>query len=142
MIDETLKELRKGYDVFVCAAAIADYTPKNPVSGKIKSGSELTLKLSPTEKLTRLAREAFPKLFIVGFKAEVNVSEDLLIKYARNKLVAEGLNIIVANDVGKHKFGSDETEVIFLKGSNSYEKRGGSKKDIAKYLLDLIEKSV
>ena len=140
MTDTCLKELSEGYDVFVCAAAIGDYTPVKVESGKIKSGGELSIKLKPTRKLTKLACEKFKDLFVVGFKAEYNVSEDDLVASAREKLVGDGLDVIVANDIGKHRFGADETEVHFIGDAGFLEKKVGSKADIAGYLLSLIEK--
>lgn len=140
MIDACLKELSEGYDVFVCAAAIGDYTPVKVESGKIKSGGELSIKLKPTRKLTKLACEKFKDLFVVGFKAEYNVSEDDLVESARGKLVGDGLDVIVANDIGKHRFGADETEVYFIGESGFLEKKAGSKAEIAGYILSLIEK--
>jgi phosphopantothenoylcysteine decarboxylase/phosphopantothenate--cysteine ligase len=139
MTEKTIQELERGYDVFVCAAAIADYTPDEVAGGKIKSGRRLTLKLKPTRKLTKLARDSFKDLFVVGFKAEYNVSEDELTASAVRKLEGERLDLIVANDVGRNRFGSDETSVVFVKGSKAVGRKSGRKADVARKLLDLIE---
>lgn len=141
MAEATVQELKKGCDVFVCAAAIADYTPEEVAEGKIKYGGRLTLALKPTRKLTKLVRDAFKDLFIVAFKAEYDVAEDALVAAAYGKLSAEGLDLIVANDIGKNRFGSDESDVLFVKASGVVGKAAGGKKAIARRLWDLIEAS-
>jgi len=128
--------------VFVCAAAIADYTPAEVALGKIKSGEQLTITLKPTRKLTKMVRDAFRDLFIVAFKAEYDVTEDALVAAAYGKLASEGLNLIVANDIGRNRFGSDSSSVLFMKASGVAGKAAGSKDVIAGRLWDLIEASV
>jgi len=142
MAEATVRELKKGYDVFVCAAAIADYTPAEVALGKIKSGEQLTITLKPTRKLTKMVRDAFRDLFIVAFKAEYDVTEDALVAAAYGKLASEGLNLIVANDIGRNRFGSDSSSVLFMKASGVAGKAAGSKDVIAGRLWDLIEASV
>ncbi|MFH1788448.1 MAG: phosphopantothenoylcysteine decarboxylase [Candidatus Altiarchaeota archaeon] len=139
MTEACLGELESGYDAFVCAAAIADYTPASVEKGKIKSGREMTLTLKPTRKLTKASREKFRDLVIVGFKAEYDVSEDELIESARKKLVGDSLNVIVANDIGKHVFGSNDTEVFFVGEAGLLERMEGSKGDIAERIVSIIE---
>lgn len=138
MTEGTLKELEGGYDVFVSAAAIADYTPEKPRIGKIKSGREMTLKLKPTRKLTKLVCEGFPGVFKVGFKAEYGVGEAGLLEAAKRKL-GEGLNLVVANDVRVSRFGSEETEVTVLDGGGVVCKAGGLKSGVAARIWDVIE---
>lgn len=110
MVDAVLSELRNGYDVLISAAAIADFTVKKR-EGKIKSGSKLILELEPAPKLLDIVRQAFPNLFIVGFKAESRLKESELVEAAKNKMFYRKLNLVVANDVSKSVFGSDENEV-------------------------------
>ncbi len=99
MIKKTLKELKKNYDIFISAAAIADFTPLKVRKGKIKSNEPVQIKLKPNPKLTSLSREKFPQLFIVAFKAEHSVSRNELIKRGFEKLLSENLNLIIANDL-------------------------------------------
>ncbi|MFH1836128.1 MAG: phosphopantothenoylcysteine decarboxylase [Methanobacteriota archaeon] len=139
MIDETLRELSSGYDAFVCAAAISDFRVVGKSSGKIKSAGELTLRLAPNRKLTSLSRERFPDLFIVGFKAEYCVSQEELVASAQAKLEKDRLDVIVANDIGVHEFGVDETEVKLIGKGGVVEPVKGSKLDVACRLIDLIE---
>ncbi len=137
MIDKTL-EIASEHDVLISAAAIADYRPKKK-DGKIKSGKPLVIKLTPTRKLTRLARSMFPKLFVVAFKAEHGVSGGNLVDIARKKLLEENLDLIIANDVSKGVFGSDENEVHIVGKTDVLRIRRMSKKKIAGEVIKTIE---
>jgi phosphopantothenoylcysteine decarboxylase/phosphopantothenate--cysteine ligase len=138
MIDAVLSELRGGYDVLISAAAIADFTIKKR-EGKIKSGSKLILELEPTPKLLDVVRKTFPNLFIVGFKAECGISESELIEVAKNKLFYGKLNLVVANDVSKDVFGSDENEVWIVNKNDVRHVKRQPKTRIAHEVWNEIE---
>jgi phosphopantothenoylcysteine decarboxylase/phosphopantothenate--cysteine ligase len=142
MTDTSLKELGKGFDLLISAAAIADYTPAKKTGGKIKSGKkDLKIELLSTLKLTNEARKRFPKLRIMAFKAEYCVSQKELIKCAENKLIKENLDLIAANDIGENAFGSDVTEVTVLNREGILCRSGKETKEkIAKRIWDIIEK--
>jgi phosphopantothenoylcysteine decarboxylase/phosphopantothenate--cysteine ligase len=84
-------------EIFIAAAAVADYTPTAVQPHKIKKGEPL-LQLELTKTLDIL--EAVAKLpkrpFTVGFAAETENLE----KYAREKLARKGLDMLAANQVG------------------------------------------
>ncbi len=142
MIDLALKEL-DNYDVFICAAAIADYTPAAFQDSKIKSGGKLTLKLKQTPKLTRLAKQKLPDTFVVGFKAEYNISEDELVEIAYSKLKKENLNLVVANDIQRNEFGSDTSEVWVVDPDKKVVHiPKDSKEKIAKEIWEIIKLSI
>ena len=88
-------------DVYIGAAAVADYTPRTYSSNKIKktgAGQALAVDLVRTvDILAEVADRADAGLkLVVGFAAETdNVAE-----YARQKLVAKRLDLIGANRVG------------------------------------------
>ena len=88
-------------DVYIGAAAVADYTPRTYSTHKIKktgAGQALAVDLVRTvDILAEVADRADAGLkLVVGFAAETdNVAE-----YARQKLVAKRLDLIVANRVG------------------------------------------
>ena len=84
-------------DLFVAAAAVADYRPVNPADAKIKKSAE-TLRVELTRNPDILAEVAAlePAPFCVGFAAET----DELERHARDKLVRKGLDMIAANWVG------------------------------------------
>lgn len=85
-------------DIYVGAAAVADYAPRVQVANKIKKSNEnLTLELVRTpDILAEVATQEQGLKLVVGFAAETeNVAG-----YARQKLVAKHLDMIVANQVG------------------------------------------
>jgi phosphopantothenoylcysteine decarboxylase/phosphopantothenate--cysteine ligase len=89
-------------DVYIGAAAVADYTPRAFSPDKIKKsgtgGETLALDLVRTpDILAEVARREDAGLkLVVGFAAETNRVAD----YARQKLAAKRLDLIVANRVG------------------------------------------
>jgi len=101
-------------DVIVKAAAVADFTPANPLSGKLKKKAEtLHLELAPTRDiLEEIGKAKRPGQVLVGFAAE---SENLE-ENARSKLRRKNLDLIIANRIsgGSPVFGSDENEVDII----------------------------
>jgi phosphopantothenoylcysteine decarboxylase/phosphopantothenate--cysteine ligase len=91
--------------IFIAAAAVADYRPKQRAKQKIKkSSSELTLELERTpDILAEVARRRNPDQTLVGFAAET----ENLIGNARKKLDAKQVDIMVANDVSRKGLGFD-----------------------------------
>lgn len=135
-LDSALQELTEGYDALISSAAIADYT-LDPYEQKIKSGQDLVLKLKPTAKVVKTIRSSHPNLKIVGFKAETNVLEDELISRAKRSMRISGIDLMVANDVGKGGIGSDENRVIII-DSNEIKKVEGKKNIIARKVIDAL----
>lgn len=144
MINSTLNELENDYQILISTAAIADYSPEKIETGKIKSDEEeLTIRLKPTQKLTRIARQKFPELFIVAFKAEYGVTRDELINRAVSKLESENLDMIVANDIKNNGFGSDSIEVYVIdKDGNEFYIPKSSKENVAGEIWDIINKNI
>jgi len=77
------------YDMFISAAAVSDYKPVNFIEGKISSDSveKLNVTMHLTPKILNVARRKDYKLFIIAFKAELNVSRTELIDRAYNRLL-------------------------------------------------------
>ena len=118
---EELKILLPKNDIFVSAAAVSDFTVEkslNNVSDKISSGEDLTLQLKPLPKILNSIKQINPNIFLVGFKAEYNVSEGELISKAHERIKTSGANFIVANDVSVEGagFGSDKNQVVIVDG--------------------------
>ena len=87
------------------AAGVADYRPKQVVSGTIASGQdELTLTLYPTAKVIEEVRAAHPALYMVAFKYQEGSSQEQLLATARGRL--DRFPSVVANrgeeQEGKH----------------------------------------
>jgi len=117
-INTVKKELsKKDYDMFICAAAISDYSPKECLEGKISSDEvkELQVNMQLTPKIIDEARKVNNKVFIVAFKAETNVSKTELIDRAFARLKKSDIDLMVANDVGGELgFESSENEVYII----------------------------
>jgi phosphopantothenoylcysteine decarboxylase/phosphopantothenate--cysteine ligase len=139
MIDAVMAELKKGnYDILISAAAIGDYsTDKSP--GKIKSGQDISLKLKPTPKLIGEARKKHPELFIVAFKAEYGMRKDELRSKVLEFAAKNDLNLVVANDIQKNEFGSDQTELFLVHGDVFRSLGMKSKRELAGSLWSEIE---
>ncbi|MEO0108003.1 MAG: bifunctional phosphopantothenoylcysteine decarboxylase/phosphopantothenate--cysteine ligase CoaBC [candidate division WOR-3 bacterium] len=79
-------------DCLVMAAAPSDFCPSHVASEKIKASS-IEVKLKRTPDILRQIRKDHPGLLRVGFSLE---TQDEL-GYARRKLQAKGLDLVVAN---------------------------------------------
>ncbi len=90
--------LASGCDWLFMAAAVADYAPANPVTGKVKKerqGDAWSLELVRTPDILRdIVAPRRQGLIVVGFALE---TENLL-DHAAAKLTAKSLDWIVAND--------------------------------------------
>jgi len=122
----------------VMAAAVADFRPANPARGKIKKDARgLRLEMeSIADEMPRLAAKKGARL-LIGFAAET----DDLEANARAKLIAKGLDLIVANDVTQEGAGFEvDTNIVTLIGSDgssqSYPQM--SKDEVADLILDRI----
>lgn len=126
-------------DLYIGAAAVADYTPAETAPGKIKkTAGRLTLELVRTaDILADLAAHSLRPAMVVGFAAET----DRLEHYAREKLAGKQLDLIVANRVGiaGSGFESDHNalSVYWDGGERAFE--SAPKTQLACRLLDLIE---
>jgi len=84
-------------DLFIGAAAVADWRPAEPGEQKLKKDGrdELTLRMVRTPDIIARVAQWEPKPLIVGFAAE---TEDTVSR-AAEKLRRKGMDMIVANDV-------------------------------------------
>jgi len=105
MFQAVMKELPNA-TVFVGAAAVADYRPKNVSDTKIKKTNQdfLTLELEKTSDiLATVSQNRHNGLLVVGFAAETND----VIGYAKSKLEKKNLDLVVANDITLNGAGFD-----------------------------------
>jgi phosphopantothenoylcysteine decarboxylase / phosphopantothenate---cysteine ligase len=108
-------------EVLFMAAAVADFRPARPVSGKIsKVGREsFDLELEPTaDVLAGLAARRGAGQLIVGFAAEHG---EQALDSAREKLARKRLDAIVVNDISRTGIGfdSEENEVTIIADADS-----------------------
>lgn len=88
-----------GFDIIIHSAAVSDYKPVISKEAKIKSGKkDLIIKLKPTIKIVDLIKKIDPKIFLVKFKLEVNLTEKKLIDIAFKSMLQSKADLIVAND--------------------------------------------
>jgi phosphopantothenoylcysteine decarboxylase/phosphopantothenate--cysteine ligase len=145
-MEDELKKLLPENDVFISAAAVSDFTVErslNKKSDKISSGEYLTLQLKPLPKILNSVKQINPDIFLVGFKAEYNVSEEKLISLAHERIRTSGANFIVANDVSVEGagFGSDKNQVIIVDG-NTFTVPLTSKTEIGQKIITKIVENI
>ncbi len=101
MFTAVKKEMKKKFDVVILAAAASDYVPTKSNKSKIKSTSkQMILKLQRAPKIIDQIKKIQKDVFLVGFKAETNLTKINLIKIARKKLQETKADMIIANDIG------------------------------------------
>ena len=141
MYDAVL-ELVPSYDIFISAAAVSDFKFKKK-SDKIDSSSSLFLNLKPTTKIIRQIKDINPDIFLVGFKAEFNISREDIIECARKQIADAGTDWVIANDISKYEcqFGSDNNEVLIV-DDNVLSIPLASKNEIANTIFDVISQKL
>ena len=137
MRDAVLAELAS-HDVYLGAAAVADYAPAETLPQKIKkSGETLTLVLERTADILAdvAAHPQRPRL-VVGFAAETQDME----AYARDKLHRKGLDLIAANDVGRagQGFECDDNALSVFWREGRHDIALGPKSRVARDLMQLV----
>lgn len=141
VMSKKIGELIPDFDIFISTAAISDFTPINKEDFKISSSYNLTLEFEPVSKIIQKIKEINEDIFLVGFKAEYDISEEKMIECARTQMQKAGTDLVVANDVS-HKgceFGSLTNEVILV--SDDIKKVAlSSKKEISKSIFDEISR--
>jgi len=114
-----IKKNIKNQDVMIHAAAVSDFTINNKADNKIKSNENLHLELTPTTKIFENIKKIKKNILLIGFKAEYNVSIEMLIDRAYGLLKDANADFVVANDVGKKDIGFDtETNEVYIVNKN------------------------
>ena len=125
------------HDIYIGAAAVADYTPAQKQSQKIKKQEQKNhLLLQRTKDIVATVALLSDAPFVVGFAAETNNLE----MYARAKLKNKKLDMIAANWVGQQQGGFENNEnalqVFWHNGQKKLPMT--DKKILAKQLITLI----
>ena len=139
MYNATVKEFEQA-DVAILSAAVADYTPKNVFSQKVKKADNvLNIELQPTKDiLAQLGRMKTDKQTLVGFALETNDEEN----NAKQKLSKKNLDFIVLNSLNDKNacFGYDTNKVTIIDSNGNIEKTElKSKSEIAE---DIVSKLI
>jgi len=136
MLAASLAEVANA-DLFIAAAAVADYRPRTVASQKIKKSREtLTIELEPNPDIVATVAMLPERPFVVGFAAE---TENLL-DNARSKLLRKGLDLVIANDVSDAEigFGSDDNQVLLISALETLRPPRMNKSPLARLLIDYI----
>jgi phosphopantothenoylcysteine decarboxylase/phosphopantothenate--cysteine ligase len=132
-------EVYASTDIAVMSAAVADYTPINTATEKIKKNGETwELEFKKTKDILKsLGEKKTAQQFLVGFALETNNERE----YALNKLNSKNADMIVMNslrDAGAG-FGHDTNKItIFDRSGHEYNFDTKSKSAVAKDIVDTI----
>lgn len=123
-------------DVFIAAAAVADFQPVTVAKHKIKKqGVAVKLDLEPAPDIVKSVADMAKRPFVVGFAAETNDVEE----NARSKLKRKKLDMIAANQVGEGiAFDCDDNALTVIWPGGKVEVARGPKLDVARRLIALI----
>ena len=122
--------------IFIAAAAVADFQPVSVAKQKIKKqGGPVTLALEPAPDIVKSVADMQRRPFVVGFAAETNDVED----NARIKLKRKKLDMIAANHVGGGiAFDCEDNALTVLWPGGKAEIARGMKLAVARELIALI----
>jgi phosphopantothenoylcysteine decarboxylase/phosphopantothenate--cysteine ligase len=143
MYNATVKEFEQ-VDASILSAAVADYTPKNVFSQKVKKADNvLNIELQPTKDiLAQLGRMKTDKQTLVGFALETNDEEN----NAKQKLSKKNLDFIVLNSLNDKNacFGFDTNKVTIIDSNGNMTKTDLKSKseiaeDVVSKLIDTIK---
>jgi phosphopantothenoylcysteine decarboxylase/phosphopantothenate--cysteine ligase len=126
-------------DIAVMSAAVADYTPVNTASEKIKKNENIfNIELTKTKDILKsLGEKKNDRQLLVGFALETNNEKD----YALKKLHTKNADMIVLNSLNDPGagFGHDTNKItIFDKKGREYQFDTKSKKEVAKDIVNTI----
>jgi len=147
MLEATVRALKENkHHSVILAAAASDYGPTDREMVKTPSGIDRwSLELKPLPKIVEHVKQVDPDTYLVGFKAEFNVSDDELIERAYERLKKAGMDLVVANDVSREGsgFGTLTNEVFIIdREKNVLHIPLSGKDEIAERLLTIIRDSM
>jgi len=124
-------------DIFIGAAAVADYRPADLATQKIKKNNdEMNIHLIKNPDIIATVAAKPDKPFTVGFAAETQN----VLAYARGKLEKKNLDMIIANDVSNKDIGfnSDDNAIIIIDKDQEKECPQASKYQLAQQIINHI----
>ena len=126
-------------DLFVAAAAVADYRPQTVLADKLKKDAHtLTVTLVRNPDILAEVAGLTPRPFTVGFAAETGDVETK----ARAKRARKGIDLIVANPIDEAGvgFAGDDNRVILIDKDHAAAWTAAPKTEIARALAREIIK--
>ncbi len=144
--EEMYLEVHKYYsycDIFIGAAAVADYRPKTISEQKIKkkAGDEMKIELERTKDILKSLGEAKKHQFLVGFALETENE----LEHAKDKLAGKNLDAIIVNSLNNKGagFGTLTNKITFLdknSGSKTFDVK--AKSEVASDIWEEIIKRI
>lgn len=136
---EVVQNEYENSDVIIMAAAVADYTPENTASQKIKKSEDtLNIELKSTKDiLASIGNLKSENQLLIGFALET--SNEL--ENAKSKLVRKKLDFIVLNSLNDKGagFGYDTNKISIIDKDNNVDKfELKSKSEVASDVFDKI----
>jgi phosphopantothenoylcysteine decarboxylase/phosphopantothenate--cysteine ligase len=138
LMDDSVPQLIQKKPYLFMAAAVSDYRPKFPQSGKLKKsdiGDEWSLELVKNEDILNSLDKS--GIYSVGFKAETDTKRGL--ESAKKMLTQKKLDAVCFNDVSKNSFGSDENEITLITKDEITPLPKSDKLSLSFSLLDKIK---
>jgi phosphopantothenoylcysteine decarboxylase/phosphopantothenate--cysteine ligase len=130
-------------DVWMLAAAVADYRPAEALPGKRpKDAQSWTVELAPTDDIARaLGARKRDGQVLVAFGAEHGEAGR---ERKRGMLETKNADLVVFNDVGRPDiaFDSSENEVVLMSRDGDRVVAKASKRDVAAAILDEVERLI
>ena len=122
--------------------AASDYVVKNTISNKIKSDKkEINVKLVKAPKIIDVIKKKQKGIFLIGFKAETDISKKELVNRAKKKLKESNADMIIANDIGqKYNKDSSYNEIIIIDSKKITNIPRTKKERLSKIICKNIEK--
>lgn len=130
-------------DIFIGAAAVADYRPASISSEKIKKDQQDSLNLQlikNSDILASIAKLPNRPRFVMGFAAETQQ----LVEYAQEKLYKKNLDMIAANNVSSPEIGfnSDDNQITLITATQVQELPRASKMALAQMIIARIAEEI
>jgi phosphopantothenoylcysteine decarboxylase/phosphopantothenate--cysteine ligase len=135
MEKQVLDEL-ESTDIFISAAAVADYRCFETAINKIKKDHQkIVIELEKNPDILAMVARSERKPYTVGFAAET----ESLHENALNKLNSKGLDMIAANQVGEGQgFNTEENSIEVLWHGGSINLGSATKHKLARKLIQII----
>jgi phosphopantothenoylcysteine decarboxylase/phosphopantothenate--cysteine ligase len=141
MRDAVLSQVSTSPDIVIMAAAVADYRPAIPATGKIKkSTNPSSIELAANPDILREVGERkgnSPRPFLVGFAVETGTPEELVGEVTR-KLERKNADLMVGN-LAQDSFDKDTNKVCVVRRSGEHVSLDTAAKSvIARRIFDAI----
>jgi hypothetical protein len=100
------KKLAATHDAAVMAAAVVNWIPAEPISGKMatagyKVGDRIDIPFYLAPRVIEEMKAENPKLTLIGCKMLIDSTEEELIEAAYGVLLKSRCNVVIANDMGR-----------------------------------------